>query len=80
MPCHHALAEALRAYIDAANDRKGWLFRTARGHNGTTLSEASTLLQRQSYGQRLALSPVHMYDRQLTRRREFLCLGIPHLV
>jgi hypothetical protein len=21
-----------------------------------------------------------MYDRQLTRRREFLCLGIPHLV
>src|SRR6202140_4890170 len=42
MPCHHALAEALRAYIDAAGiaeDRKGWLFRTARGHNGSTLSE-----------------------------------------
>jgi site-specific recombinase XerD len=42
MPCHHALAEALRAYIDAAgiaDDRKGWLFRTARGHAGTTLSE-----------------------------------------
>jgi hypothetical protein len=34
MPCHHALAEALRAYIDAAGiteDRKGFLFRTARG-------------------------------------------------
>ena len=34
MPCHHALAEALRAYIDAAGlaeDRKGWLFRTSRG-------------------------------------------------
>ena len=33
MPCHRALAEALRAYIDAAGiveDRKGWLFRTAR--------------------------------------------------
>ena len=33
MPCHHALAEALRAYIDAAGiaeDRKGWLFRTSR--------------------------------------------------
>ena len=32
MPCHHALAEALRAYIDAAGiaeDRKGWLFRTS---------------------------------------------------
>jgi integrase len=35
MPCHHALAEALRAYIGAAGiaeGRKGWLFRTARGH------------------------------------------------
>ena len=42
MPCHHALAEALRAYIDAAGiveDRKGWLFRTARGHNASTLSD-----------------------------------------
>src|SRR5271155_1587444 len=37
MPCHHALAEALRTYIDTAGisaDRKGWLFRTARGHKG----------------------------------------------
>jgi integrase len=42
MPCHHALAEALRAYIDAAGiaeDRKGFLFRTSRGHKGTELSE-----------------------------------------
>ena len=42
MPCHHALAEALRAYIDAAGiaeDRKGWLFRTSPGHNGTVLTE-----------------------------------------
>jgi site-specific recombinase XerD len=42
MPCHHALAEALRVYIDAAGlaeDRKGWLFRTARGHNGSLLSD-----------------------------------------
>ena len=41
MPCHHALAEALHAYIAAggiAEDRKGWLFRTARGHAGTALS------------------------------------------
>src|SRR5580693_5834432 len=32
MPCHHALADALRAYIDAAGiaeDRKGFLFRTS---------------------------------------------------
>jgi site-specific recombinase XerD len=42
MPCHHALAEALRAYIDVAGiaeDRKGWLFRTSRGHGGTMLSD-----------------------------------------
>src|SRR3954447_14339706 len=40
MPCHHALAEELRAYIDAAGiaeDRKGYLFRTAPGHNATVL-------------------------------------------
>ena len=32
----------LRAYIDAAGiaeDRKGWLFRTARRHKADTLSE-----------------------------------------
>jgi site-specific recombinase XerD len=42
MPCHHALAEALRAYIDAAGvaeDREGWLFRTSPGHNATVLTE-----------------------------------------
>jgi site-specific recombinase XerD len=42
MPCHHALAEELRAYIDAAGiaeDRKGYLFRTAPGHNATALLE-----------------------------------------
>jgi site-specific recombinase XerD len=42
MPCHHALAETLRVYIDAAGiaeDRKGWLFRTAPGRNGNALSD-----------------------------------------
>ncbi len=42
MPCHHALAEALRAYIEAAGiaeDRKGFLFRTSPGHNGMALTE-----------------------------------------
>jgi site-specific recombinase XerD len=42
MPCHHALAEALRAYIDAAgivDDRKGFLFRTSRGHKAMILSD-----------------------------------------
>jgi site-specific recombinase XerD len=42
MPCHHALAEALRAYIDSAGiaeDRKGWLFRTSPRHTATLLTE-----------------------------------------
>jgi site-specific recombinase XerD len=41
MPCHHALSEALHAYIAAAgisDQRKGSLFRTARGQSGATLS------------------------------------------
>ena len=41
MPCHHVLAEALHAYIAAAGiaeDRKGTLFRTSRGHAGIMLS------------------------------------------
>ena len=40
MPCHHAAAEALHAYIAAAgigDDKKGLLFRTAKGHLGTAL-------------------------------------------
>ena len=42
MPCHHALAEALHVYIIAAGigeDRKGFLFRTGRGHVAKVLSE-----------------------------------------
>jgi len=42
MPCHHALAEMLHAYVAVAGiaeDRKGWLFRTSPGHNGTLLTE-----------------------------------------
>jgi site-specific recombinase XerD len=42
MPCHHAAAEALHAYIAAAGiaeDKKGLLFRTDKGHRGTTLSD-----------------------------------------
>ena len=42
MPCHHALAEALHAYIAAAGiveDRKGWLFRTSKGRVATLLAE-----------------------------------------
>ncbi len=42
MPCHHALAEALHAYITAAGigeDKKRFLFGTSRGHDGTVLSE-----------------------------------------
>jgi len=41
-PCHHALAEILHAYINAAGiaeDRKAWLFRTSREHDGNILSD-----------------------------------------
>jgi integrase len=46
MPCHHGLAEALRADIDAAgiaDDRKGWLFRTSPRHNAKVLTEQSMM-------------------------------------
>lgn len=42
MPCHHAAAEALHAYIAAAGiaeDKKGLMFRTAKGHHGTALAD-----------------------------------------
>jgi site-specific recombinase XerD len=42
MPCHHALAEALHAYValaGIAEDRKSWLFRTSPRHNATVLTE-----------------------------------------
>jgi integrase len=41
MPCHHALADALHAYIAAAGiteDRKGWVFRTSPRHAATLLT------------------------------------------
>ena len=37
MPCHHNLDEYLHAYIDGAvlaNDKKAWLFRSAKGRSG----------------------------------------------
>jgi site-specific recombinase XerD len=42
MPCHHALAEMMHAYIGAAGigeDRKGWLFRTSPRHNATAVTD-----------------------------------------
>jgi site-specific recombinase XerD len=42
MPCHHALADALRAYIDVAGiaeDSKGFLFRTSPRHSATVLTD-----------------------------------------
>ena len=42
MPCRHALADALHAYIEAAGiaaDRKGILFRTGSGRRGDALSD-----------------------------------------
>jgi integrase/recombinase XerD len=42
MPCHHALAEELHAYIAVAGiaeDRKGWLFCTSPRHATTVLTD-----------------------------------------
>jgi hypothetical protein len=46
MPCRQALAEILRAYIDAAgiaDYRKSWLFRACRGHNPMILCQGEPL-------------------------------------
>ena len=69
MPCHHALAEALRAYIDAAGiaeDRKGWLFRTSPRHNATVLTE-QPMAQADAWRmirRRAAAAGIHGADRQ----------------
>ena len=63
MPCHHALAEALRAYIDGAGiteDRKGWLFRTAPRHNADALTDR----------------PMNQYAAWLMIRRRAIAAGI----
>jgi site-specific recombinase XerD len=42
IPCHHALAEELHAYIAAAGigeERKQWLFRTAKGWKASLLAQ-----------------------------------------
>jgi site-specific recombinase XerD len=42
MPCHHALAETMLAYVEAAGiaaDRKGALFRTSRGRGDSGLAD-----------------------------------------
>jgi integrase len=49
MPCHHAPAEALHAYIEAAGigaHRTGMLFRTSRGRRGDVLSEQPMVRRR----------------------------------
>ena len=69
MPCHHALAEALHAYIDAAGiaeDRKGWLFRTSPRHNATVLTE-QPMAQADAWRmirRRAVAAGIHRADRQ----------------
>jgi integrase len=63
MPCHHALAKALRVYIDAAGiaeDRTGGLFRTERGHKADALS----------------ICPMNQSDAWLMIRRRAAAAGI----
>lgn len=62
MPCHHSLDEYLHAYVDqalAGQDRKTWLFRSARGRSGV-LSE-NAMSQADAYrmiGRRAAAASV----------------------
>ena len=52
MPAHHALAEAVHAYVKAAGigeDRKGWLFRSGKGRRPDLLSER-VLRQEDAWG------------------------------
>jgi len=64
MPCHHALAQALHAYIAAAGiaeDHKGWLFRTSPGHTATALTD-QTMDQSAAWGmirRRAAAAGIH---------------------
>src|SRR5271168_3232605 len=71
MPCHHALAEALRAYIDAAGiaeDRKGFLFRTSPRHTATALTEQSMALEHaQSMAAHESPRTTKLYDRTQER-------------
>ena len=76
MPCHHALAEELRAYIDAAGiaeDRKGYLFRTAPGHNASRAARKA-----HGAGRRLAHDPPACgCRRHSTRRSATTAFGQP---
>ncbi len=52
MPAHHALSEAVHAYVAAASigeDRKGWLFRSGKGRRSDQLSERA-LRQEDAWG------------------------------
>ena len=70
MPCHHALAEMLRAYIDAAgiaDDRKGWLFRTSPGHNAMPLPTPDGSGRRLAHDPPRAVRPAFMRRSATTR-------------
>jgi integrase len=59
MPCHHALAEALHAYIAAAGlgeEKKSFIFRTSRGHGGTVVDD-QTMTQVDARGAWYASEP-----------------------
>lgn len=84
MPCHHALAEALHAYIAAtgiAEERKAWLFRTSRGHNATVLcdrsmsqSDAWTMIRRRAAAAGIA-APIGNHSFRATGITAYLANG-----
>ncbi len=84
MPCHHALAEALHAYIEAARigaDRKGVLFRTSRGRRGEALSaqpmgqaDAWRMVRRRAAGAGIA-APIGCHTFRATGITAYLANG-----
>ena len=84
MPCHHALAETLRAYIDAAGiaeDRKGWLFRTSPRHTATVLTEqpmaqadAWRMIRRRAVAAGI-MAPIGNHTFRATGITAYLCNG-----
>jgi integrase len=84
MPCHHALAEELHAYIakaGIAEDRKGWLFRTSPGHSANTLtsgpmnqSAAWTMIRRRAAAARI-MAPIGNHSFRATGITAYLSNG-----
>ncbi len=80
MPCHHALAEAMHAYTAAAgirDDKKGWLFRTSRGHladQPMTLADAWRMVRKRALAAGI-MAPIGNHSFRATGITAYLANG-----